>query len=60
MTRIRLRPANDTPGTHVLIIGVGYYRHLRGGPEPRNKGHMGLNVLGSPPVSAMHLARWNT
>lgn len=58
MTQIRLRPADDTPGTHVLIIGVGYYRHLRGGPEPRNKVHMGLNVLGSPPVSAMHLARW--
>jgi hypothetical protein len=58
MTQIRLRPAGDVPGTHVLIIGVGYYRHLRGGPEPRNRVHMGLNVLSSPPVSAMHLARW--
>lgn len=58
MTQIRLRPADDEPGTHVLIIGVGYYRHLRGGPEPRSRGHMGLNVLSSPPVSAMNLARW--
>lgn len=58
MTQIRLRPDDDAPGTHVLIIGVGYYRHLRGGPEPRNRVHMGLNVLSSPPVSAMHLARW--
>lgn len=58
MTQIRLRPADDRPGTHVLIIGVGYYRHLRGGPEPRDNVHMGLNVLSSPPVSAMRLAHW--
>jgi hypothetical protein len=58
MTQIRLRPIDETPGTHVLIIGVGYYRHLRGGPEPRSGVHLGLNVLQSPPVSAIHLARW--
>ncbi|WP_290601893.1 caspase family protein [Janthinobacterium sp.] len=58
MTQIRLRSADDMPGTHVLIIGVGYYRHLRGGPEQRNKVHLGLNVLSSPPISAMRLARW--
>ncbi|MBH2008479.1 MAG: caspase family protein [Xanthomonadaceae bacterium] len=58
MTQIRLRAADDQPGTHVLIMGVGYYRHLRGGPEQRNKVHMGLGVLGSPPISAMALARW--
>ncbi|MEM5433548.1 hypothetical protein CBM2626_U50005 [Cupriavidus taiwanensis] len=44
MTQIRLRPIDETRGTHVLIIGVGYYRHLRGGPEPRSWVHLGLNV----------------
>ncbi|KFF70682.1 caspase family protein [Pectobacterium brasiliense] len=58
MTQIRLKPIDKAPGTHVLVIGVGYYRHLRGGPEPRNGNHLGLNVLKSPPLSAMYLTNW--
>lgn len=58
MSQIRFRPFDEKAGTHVLIIGVGYYRHLRGGPEPRTSTHMGLNVLHSPSISAMHIARW--
>lgn len=58
MTQIRLLPEADVPGTHVLIIGVGYYQHLRGGPSPRELVHLGLNVLESPPASALELARW--
>lgn len=58
MTQIRLRPIDDEPATHVLIIGVGYYRHLLGGPEPRNRVHLGLNSLRSPAISAMQLATW--
>lgn len=58
MTQIRLLPPSDAPGTHVLIIGVGYYQHLRGGPDMRNGVHMGLGILESPPISAMRLARW--
>lgn len=58
MTQIRLLLSSDAPGTHVLIIGVGYYQHLRGGPDSRDRVHLGLNVLESPPASAMDLARW--
>ncbi len=58
MTQIRIRPIDDTPGTHVLIIAVGYYRHLLGGPEERSKVHLGLSVLNSPPISGVRLARW--
>src|SRR5215471_11458878 len=59
MTQIRIGPAATAPATHVLIIGVGYYRHLLDGPEPRGRGvHRGLSVLESPPISAEKLARW--
>ncbi|HIO02677.1 MULTISPECIES: caspase family protein [Thalassospira] len=57
MTQIRVNPQRATPQTHVLIIGVGHYRHLRGG-QFENGAHMGLRVLTSPPVSAMSIARW--
>jgi hypothetical protein len=46
------------PGTHVLIIGVGYYLHLRGGPDERKRSHFGLGVLDSPVISAIRLAQW--
>jgi hypothetical protein len=56
MTQLRYAPSDATPGTHVLIIGVGYYQHLRGGAAPRH--HLGLSVLESPPESALQIARW--
>ncbi|MCU1156871.1 caspase family protein [Stenotrophomonas maltophilia] len=56
MTQIRLLQEANVPSTHALIIGVGYYKHLRGGPHEGV--HLGLNVLESPPASALQLARW--
>src|SRR5262245_39998472 len=59
MTQIRITPNSPAQGTHVLIVGVGYYRHLIDGPEQRKRGvHLGLSVLESPPVSAEQFARW--
>lgn len=58
MTQIRLRPADENPGTHILIIGVGDYLHLRGGSQASTTSHLGLSVLSSPPISAMHLVKW--
>lgn len=58
MTQIRLLPAADVPGTHALIIGAGYYRHLLDGPATTPGMHLGLSILASPPISAMRLARW--
>lgn len=59
MTQIRIAAAGTTPATHALVIGVGYYRHLVDGPEPRDKGvHLGLSNLQSPPLSAETFARW--
>lgn len=48
------------PQTHVLIIGVGRYRHLRGGAGPVTAGVPPLGQLVSPPVSARALADWFT
>ena len=45
------------PGTHALVIGVGKYRHLRGGEMPR-KQNLGLGQIKSPPISAMAFADW--
>jgi hypothetical protein len=59
MTQIRIAPAGAAPAMHALVIGVGYYRHLVDGPEPRGKGvHLGLSNLQSPPISAEKFARW--
>lgn len=59
MTQLRIRPAGAAPATHVLVIGVGQYRHLLGGPEPRKRGaHLGLRVLQSPPLSAEKFVHW--
>lgn len=44
--------------THVFIVGVGSYRHLEGGAEPRPALNLGLQQLTSPPVSAKALADW--
>jgi Caspase domain len=43
------------PQTHILVIGVGGYRHLIGGPRPMRDplAYGGLEQLSSPPVSAV-------
>ena len=47
------------PQTHVLIVGVGGYRHLEGHPQgPRMRdpySYGGLGQLTSPPVSAVEM-----
>jgi hypothetical protein len=58
MTQIRIKPAGTAPATHVLVVGVGYYKHLLDGPEPRKRVHLGLSVLESPPISAEKFTRW--
>jgi len=47
------------PQTHVLIIGVGRYKHLQGGEAP-TPNVPPLGQLKSPPVSARALADWFT
>ncbi|MFJ4777609.1 caspase family protein [Streptomyces sp. NPDC088762] len=51
---------NAGPGaTHALVIGVGAYAHLDGGPEPTDHaGAVGMRQLSSPPVSARAFATW--
>ena len=59
MTQLRILPEGTVPSTHVLVIGVGHYRHLLGGPAPGKRGvHLGLRVLQSPPLSAQKFVRW--
>ncbi len=47
----------DSPSTHVLVIGVGRYPHLLGGPDPTPDPD-GMGQLTSPPVSARAFAAW--
>ncbi|WP_051505833.1 caspase family protein [Mesorhizobium sp. WSM2561] len=47
----------DAARTHILIIGVGRYRHLLGGAQPTH-GLPPLGQLTSPPISARALANW--
>lgn len=48
---------SDVGRVHILCIGVGAYRYLKGGAEERP--HVtDLGQLTSPPVSALHWARW--
>ena len=44
------------PGTHVLVIGVGKYRHGKGQTESPVGGD--LRQLSSPPISARSMADW--
>jgi hypothetical protein len=45
--------------THALVIGVGAYRHVHGGPDPTgHPGAVGMRQLSSPPVSARSFATW--
>lgn len=51
------------PATHVLVIGVGHYRHLlKGsglvGAGPPAEKPLGLKQLSSPSVSAQKVAEW--
>jgi hypothetical protein len=51
--------AVDGPATHALVIGVGDYPHLNGGPpEQRTEQHDGMEQLTSPPISARLFASW--
>ena len=49
--------ARDNARTHVLIIGVGHYRHGDEGDDPTLDGS-GLAQLTSPPKSAVAVAEW--
>jgi hypothetical protein len=52
-------PPVQGPRTHVLIIGVGRYRHLSGAPPAQvTPGLPPLGQLNSPPISARALATW--
>ncbi|MGW6708000.1 caspase family protein [Streptomyces sp. NPDC054956] len=45
--------------THALVIGVGAYTHLAGGPSPTDHpGAVGMRQLSSPPLSARAFAEW--
>jgi hypothetical protein len=48
----------STPGTHVLIIGIGDYPRLIGGAEASPDIAESMGQLTAPPLSARHLARW--
>lgn len=48
---------ND-PGTHVLLVGVGKYPHLKDGSGAPFQHAMGMGQLSSPPESVRQMARW--
>jgi hypothetical protein len=59
MTTIIRKPGHPhRPRTHAFVIGVGAYRYLRGGPEPRRGEMLRLGQLSSPPISARHFTDW--
>jgi len=52
---------SNKPQTHALVIGVGGYRYLTGGAEPRDQVFEAVGLLGqltSPPRSALGFAQW--
>lgn len=57
MTTFRLNDAAG-PGTHVFIIGVGDYPHLKDGSKVAAADHRGMGQITSPPVSALELLKW--
>lgn len=57
MTTFRL-DATEGPGTHVFIVGVGTYPHLKGGTGNPTPQPVGMGQLTSPPLSAMKLLEW--
>jgi hypothetical protein len=59
VTEIVVRPdAEDTPGTHALVIGVGHYRYLKNGEKEKRGLWISGDQLTSPPVSAFAFADW--
>lgn len=57
MTAFRLDDSPG-PGTHVFVVGVGKYPHLKDGTGLRTPKPMGMGQLSSPPVSAMKMLEW--
>ena len=57
MTTFRLQQTAG-PGTHVFLIGVGDYPHLKDGSGVTSTNHRGMGQITSPPVSAMEMLRW--
>lgn len=57
MTTFR-QDATEGPGTHVFIIGVGDYPHLKNGSGKTSTEHRNMGQLSSPPLSAMEVLRW--
>ncbi|WP_288251610.1 caspase family protein [uncultured Hydrogenophaga sp.] len=57
MTTIYESQVAPEVGTHVLIVGIGAYTHLRGGKKPAQETY-GLGQLTSPPVSAKAMLDW--
>jgi len=57
MTTFRL-DESEGPGTHVFIVGVGAYPHLKGGTGKETPQPLGMGQLTSPPLSAMKLLEW--
>ena len=58
MTTVWDQTQPNQPHTHLFIVGVGAYRHLRGGSGPRATIDLGLKQLTSPPISARAFAHW--
>lgn len=46
------------PQTHAFVIGVGRYRHLKGGAVYNSKLEISAQQLSSPPISARAFADW--
>lgn len=58
MTTFRLDDSHG-PGTHVFLIGVGHYPHLKGGGgTPQLKKQNGMGQLSSTPISAREFLKW--
>lgn len=57
MTTFRLKDT-DGPGTHIFIIGVGDYPHLKDGSGAAVASHRGMGQLTSPPASVLEMLRW--
>ena len=57
----KTKVVTDQPRTHALVIGVGEYLHLPGGPLYRTRParySLGLRQLTSPQISAKEFAHW--
>lgn len=57
MTTFRLS-SDEGPGTHVFIVGVGMYPHLKDGTGRPTPQPMGMGQLTSPPLSALKVLEW--